>query len=105
MKHTPGPWHIAETEDNSFGRVTFRQICATSKNGAPFQLCLNSVHERPQEAKEREANARLIAAAPDMLSALKIASCEVESRAGRFAWAQILVKTLEAAIEAAEGRE
>lgn len=52
-KHTPGPWHIAETEENSFGRVTFRQICATSKSGMPFQLCLNSNHENQRRVIQR----------------------------------------------------
>lgn len=70
MRHTPGPWHIAENEDNSFGRVTFRTICATSKNGTPFQLCLNSNYENLEQAEERKANANLIAAAPDLLEAL-----------------------------------
>lgn len=71
MRHTPGPWHIAENEDNSFGRVTFRTICATSENGTPFQLCLNSNYENLEQAEERKANANLIAAAPDLLEACK----------------------------------
>lgn len=69
-KHTPGPWthegqgDITGIEDNGFGR-------------GPVDVC--SVYLRTVEGRH-EANARLIAAAPDLLEALKqareyIAAC------------------------------
>lgn len=105
MRHTPGPWHIAENEDNSFGRVTFRTICATSKNGTPFQLCLNSNYENLEQAEERKANANLIAASPDLLEALKR---YVEWQEGKFDAIDIEAEILapaKAAIAKAEGKE
>lgn len=59
-KHTPGPWthegqgDITGIEDNGFGR-------------GPVDVC--SVYLRTVEGRH-EANARLIAAAPDLLAAL-----------------------------------
>ena len=60
-KHTPGPWthegqgDITGIEDNGFGR-------------GPVDVC--SVYLRAVEGRH-EANARLIAAAPDLLEALE----------------------------------
>ena len=60
-KHTPGPWthegqgDITGIEDNGFGR-------------GPVDVC--SVYLRAVEGRH-EANARLIAAAPDLLDALE----------------------------------
>ena len=60
-KHTPGPWthegqgDITGIEDNGFGR-------------GPVDVC--SVYLRTVEGRH-EANARLIAAAPDLLEALE----------------------------------
>jgi hypothetical protein len=61
--HTPGPWthegqgDITGIEDNGFGR-------------GPVDVC--SVYLRTVEGRH-EANARLIAAAPDLLEACKAA--------------------------------
>jgi len=60
-EHTPGPWthegqgDITGIEDNGFGR-------------GPVDVC--SVYLRTVEGRH-EANARLIAAAPDLLEALE----------------------------------
>lgn len=74
--HTPGPWRIA-------GKGTIR-----AGDG-----WIASIHWR-----NREANARLIAAAPDMLKALQ----QVEHHADDAAGFMVDVK---AAIANAEGRE
>lgn len=61
-KHTPGPWRIGEGIDDGY------EIYA--KNGNP----IGSVHWTIKAGTEKapaEANARLIAAAPELLEALK----------------------------------
>ncbi len=63
--HTPGPWHI---EQNIRGGVNIRcswGVIGTIFNGSSF------VHSVPDRANEQSANANLIAAAPDLLEALK----------------------------------
>ena len=59
--HTPGPWHCG-TSLNCPGQFFIGQPghCVT----------LAHVHNFPDD--QREANARLIAAAPDLLAALKL---------------------------------
>lgn len=58
-KHTPGPWRAIRNEVH----VGTRRICAYV--GAGVSLNLGAAYEREC------ANARLIAAAPDMLLALR----------------------------------
>lgn len=58
--HTPGPWHLSRYGNfirHIQGDQTAPNICAVDVFGGPDG--------------EREANARLIAAAPDLLAALK----------------------------------
>ena len=69
-KHTPGPW-----------RPTFGQLVRVFPKGSNSPIC--GVHIRgkfvgkqKRSHEEADANARLIAAAPDMLEALK----EIETR-------------------------
>ena len=64
-KHTPGPW-----------RTQHNEIVATRPNSADLPLCLATVYVPVHYGlqKDREimlANARLIAAAPDLLKACK----------------------------------
>src|SRR5262245_8831819 len=65
QKHTPGPWTVDSDES-----------IAVRPNGDGGRVCtLNWLRGRQglngrREANEVEANARLIAAAPDMLAAL-----------------------------------
>jgi len=61
-KHTPGPWETDKVAVRS-GGPNGRQIC----------LCEITVRGRPYDETYDEAiaNARLIAAAPDLLEALK----------------------------------
>lgn len=69
MKHTKGPWKYAEdTEDLLAGR----EVVAMNIY-APDKLCghVASVGALGMAANEIEANAHLIAAAPEMLEALE----------------------------------
>lgn len=66
-KHTAGPW--------GFGRTRDDQRLILGKNGDGRYVCNVQIHQTPRamgrmSEPEREANARLIAAAPEMLEAL-----------------------------------
>ena len=62
MKHTPGPWEVL---NNYVKKVGGGVIATTSRNGSicRFEEDVGSLHDA--------ANARLIAAAPELLEALK----------------------------------
>jgi len=72
LKHTPGPWRVS----NSNG-----MICVSAPKGHPHQsLCAvgyETAKTYPEEVQrglraDTEANARLIAAAPELLEALTL---------------------------------
>lgn len=69
-KHTPGPWHVFDNRtDKSFDRYDVARIGVGSKLDSDVANCYGFASERTDE--EVLANARLIAAAPDMLAALQ----------------------------------
>jgi hypothetical protein len=59
-KHTPGPWHYFETED---GRCRVKPL-----NG---KYIVAECSAMEPQCEEQGSNARLIAAAPDLLEALR----------------------------------
>lgn len=59
-RHTPGPWEVGELDHN--GQRIVR--------GEHIEICTCWHHSVGSIEKEMEANARLIAAAPDLLEAL-----------------------------------
>lgn len=67
-QHTAGPWHIARQTP------TERRILVT-KDGERVLACCSTGYESPRKGpipkEERMANARLIAAAPELLAALR----------------------------------
>jgi hypothetical protein len=67
-QHTPGPWHIAEYGTNEDGTPKHYGIVRGKVTIANLGTSTN------ENAKEIDANARLIASAPEMLEALKILS-------------------------------
>lgn len=72
-RHTPGPW-VLETTKSDIGHVHKIQ---------PLRACLYVDNRRsdPSSAPEALANARLIAAAPELLEALKaLLAADVEPR-------------------------
>lgn len=105
MKHTPGPWEFATPTMAGNDRIIieaygFGSIAAISLNGAPrhqSRLDPTSIYYQEQ-ITTMYANARLIAAAPELLEALKMATYDYEAMSSRD-WAHI--KEL---IEKAEGR-
>ena len=68
--HTPGPWAIVDRDDSL---VIKTESQAKTKYGASRYACLGGFdrHDDKQYA-EAKANARLIAAAPDLLDALSV---------------------------------
>jgi hypothetical protein len=60
--HTPGPWHVSS--QGQFVRYRLEK-----SGGFPYNVCAMEVFGGPED--EREANARLIAVAPEMLEALE----------------------------------
>lgn len=78
-KHTPGPWYYSEEKQNTFGEVIIRRIYH-KRNGYNVEICLNSVVADKIQAEEREANARLIAAAPDLLAASEMRAEAIDQR-------------------------
>lgn len=67
-KHTPGPW--AYTKSVNFGHESFN---IHQEDGAPYTPYMSDVGttELGEDMEIQEANARLIAAAPDLLAALE----------------------------------
>jgi hypothetical protein len=64
--HTPGPWHASKLEDRSAFNIFMPGYCSA---GASVHHCSNATD--CMGSLVVEANARLIAAAPDLLAALQ----------------------------------
>lgn len=75
FKGTPGPWRVSEKHGDL--------IDIRHENNEPGAMSLNlaQVVARQSWLKEAEANARLIAAAPELLEALRDMVALVKSRA------------------------
>ncbi len=97
-KHTPGPWAIWDTKNG-------RQVGMSERPVMVATMCeLEKLRLYPEEGHypgSLEANARLIAAAPDLLEALKHMSEVFERELGP-KWESVIVAR--AAIAKAEGR-
>lgn len=93
MSHTPGPWEIRDSNMRTI-EAPGGSICTPSGH------CLKG---RPDE--ELEANARLIAAAPDLLEACKqVLDAQVANDQSQ--WEHLLdeaLERIEAAVAKAEG--
>lgn len=63
-KHTPGPWHV------SAGAVDNPRLIV--ENDLGLSVCALSLRGVQGDTKKMEANAHLIAAAPELLEALKL---------------------------------
>lgn len=90
-QHTPGPWHLSK------GKNYVRKLSPTLTDAPQdYNICeLNCMVGNP----EFEANARLIAAAPDMLEALE----EIAANWGNPARALKRLASVKAAIAKARG--
>ena len=90
-KHTPGPWEVAYQDKNGQSVVKGEHI----EVATCWHHCVGSIE------KEMHANARLIAAAPELLEALK----EIVDAADGAGWEQLdpSFKKARAAIAKATG--
>lgn len=98
-KHTPGPWRV-EQDGNMNPNLTFR-ICG------PWIHRKSSARQPYHALADTEANARLIAAAPELLEALKLAYQQFDDaiHCRRPSMHPLeYAKVLRAAIAKAEGR-
>lgn len=77
-KHTPGPWRTDENDHDA----PYQNIRIEAEKNRT--VCIVWVDDAPDHAfnAEQEANARLIAAAPDLLDALKAASNYIDTLGG-----------------------
>lgn len=66
---TPGPWDVGELDRNNQRIVS----------GRHFEVCTCWHHSVGSIEKEMEANARLIAAAPELAEALRLATQELNA--------------------------
>ncbi len=97
-KHTPGPWWI---EPSEYDLAPFDILGATDPNGTSWPVSYVA------PLAEAEANARLIAAAPDLLDARQFALDSEESTLGDGGsiLGDEIRDVLRAAIAKAEGME
>ncbi len=94
-KHTKGPWELVIDTNGKFHTYIIRQ-----QNAAPY-VGVEIARANPQDIVNREPNARLIAAAPDLLESLKalIEPCRHRTTDDSH------IDMIEAAIAKAEGRD
>lgn len=100
-KHTKGPWGFGKTGEDS------RLILG--KGGKGNYVCRVQIHQTPRQygmiyESEREANARLIAAAPELLEALtELADLVDAIREGEYRPDSFTTQPARAAIAKAKG--
>ena len=86
-KHTPGPWVVRHVPERY--------------NASTYCIDWSAHQEEVAEIVHGEANARLIAAAPDLLAAAK----GLLGLAERHGWLHVAVDAARAAIAKAEGEQ
>lgn len=96
MKHTPGPWFCRVGDEWSHSVVTRH---GTLPDGSDNCWTVASINK--QREPEHEANARLIAAAPELLDALRMIFLDLGLRSRMSAFQ---VQTARNAIDKATGK-
>lgn len=77
-KHTPGPWTIGQDYGGNYAVCSSRAKVANHVATVPvFNGMSHSGASVPHEQSVAEANARLIAAAPELLEALQFAFAKI----------------------------
>lgn len=64
-KHTSGPWFVNDNTENQYGQLT-----VDSQNDGAIAICFTMGRDEVGAPLECIANAKLIAAAPEMFNAL-----------------------------------
>ncbi len=77
--HTPGPWTVVDTHDDR------RRLQIHSSKGPVIVALIPNVDERDMTGitKEAQANARLIAAAPELLGVMRSFISELDANRDR----------------------
>lgn len=104
MSHTPGPWSIYETAGNG-GNIPARMEVVAPESERAKKLIANIYGFKLPEGR---ANARLIAAAPELYEALEAAYLVLTSQKTRLeehADAVTLARAALAKVRADEGKE
>lgn len=101
MSHTPGPWSIHETKGNG-GNISDRVEIAGPEEGRKRSL-IASIYGF--KLPEGQANARLIAAAPELYEALEAAYMVLKPQKSRFEEYVNAVTLARAALAKARGEE
>lgn len=72
MKHTQGPWNKFDNGSNTIGIIKYKEDSPYNDGRDSTIICqFKEEGLLPSERDEQEANARLIAAAPELLEALE----------------------------------
>jgi len=102
-KHTPGPWTVQELERNRNGYQGWHTYCV--RHASNVHLATIG-HVDRYGCERNAANARLIAAAPDLLAALAklLALAEAEGIGSEWEASEAAVGTARAAVAKATGR-
>lgn len=96
--HTLGPWSASDVRYNRDFRTCLNVM---TKDGLRFVAAVSC--DPSSDRQQLEANARLIAAAPDLLEALEEAYAELSADSLRDGPRCLLLTTIEAAISKAKG--
>jgi hypothetical protein len=95
--HTPGPW---QNQRNHSGRVISKKTQRDFETNETKMLCFIVRNEDYFPVEESDANARLIASAPDLLAALR----EIESKLTALLCERVLDSTLPEFYEVRDAR-
>jgi len=90
-KHTPGPWRVKDVQPDAWTR----QVWTDESHGSVMIATTGGI--------DKEANAALIAAAPDMYEALEAVRAIIPQHNAGTPWARAADK-IHAALAKAEGR-
>lgn len=107
-RHTPGPWKIKpltkpyDTENEGAGRFIEKFRITMDVPGCPGVESILAETCGSHTEEEHEANARLIAAAPDLLEACKAA--RTIDTVARTSDREAIMTLLDSAISKAEGK-
>lgn len=94
INHTPGPWKVGE---HTHKRLLHAENAVEVQDARGYMVACLFMKNRDMDGRQDAANARLIAAAPDLLDALKMAL------AGGFACPAAVERVMQDAIAKAEG--
>ncbi len=100
MSHTPGPWRVS---NNGVGMSVSAGGIRISQSGYVGAACMQT---QQADIERRNANARLIAAAPELLEALESVLCLARLKWGNLDKdANVVFESAESLIKKAKGGE